>query len=126
MTLKMKTREHNRNNKRTKIERFDWCIECSGGKSFMLENFLEINPYFAVTSYCNTIGQANNAFSILGFSLAGKRRSHVLIFHPLADKTKNEHLPNPVFKVIRKSLYRGCKHSTTHFLSDIIKRLCTP
>ena len=31
-------------------------------------------------SYCNAIGQSNNAFSILGFSLAGKRRGHVLIF----------------------------------------------
>ena len=28
----------------------------------------------------NTIGQSNNAFSILGFSLARKRRVHVLIF----------------------------------------------
>ena len=46
----------------------------------MPENFLEINRYFALTSYCNTIGQSNNAFSILGFSLAGKRRVHVLIF----------------------------------------------
>ena len=25
--LEMKTREQNRNNKRTEIERFDWCIE---------------------------------------------------------------------------------------------------
>ena len=32
------------------------------------ENFLEINRHFAFTSYCNTIGQSNNAFSILGFS----------------------------------------------------------
>ena len=39
----------------------------------MLENFLEINGYFALTSYCNTIGHWNNAFSMLGFSLAGKR-----------------------------------------------------
>ena len=51
-----------------------------GWKNFMPENFLEINRYFALTSYCNTIGQSNNAFSILGFSLAGKRRVHVLIF----------------------------------------------
>ena len=49
-------------------------------KNFMPENFLEINRFFALTSYCNTIGQSNNAFSILGFSLAGKRRVHVLIF----------------------------------------------
>ena len=46
----------------------------------MPENFLEIKRYFALTSYCNTIGQSNNAFSILGFSLAGKRRVHFLIF----------------------------------------------
>ena len=43
-------------------------------------NILEINLYLALTSYCNTIGQSNNALSILGFSLAGKRRVHVLIF----------------------------------------------
>ena len=51
-----------------------------GWKNFMTENFLENNRYFALTSYCNTIGQSNNAFSILGFSLAGKQRGHVLIF----------------------------------------------
>ena len=37
-------------------------------KTFMLENFLEINRYFALTPLCNTIGQSNNAFFILGFS----------------------------------------------------------
>ena len=40
----------------------------------------KINGYFALTSYCNVIGQSNNPFSILGFSLAGKQRGHVLIF----------------------------------------------
>ena len=87
--LEMKTREQNRNNKRTEIERFDWCIEQiqthlafgwlserSGKQTSCPKNFLEI----ALTSYCNTIGQSNNAFSILGFSLAGKRRVHVLFF----------------------------------------------
>ena len=51
-----------------------------GWKNVMSENFLEVNRYFPLTSYCNTIGQSNNAFSILGFSLAGKRRVYVLIF----------------------------------------------
>ena len=78
-------------------------------KNFMPENFLEINWYFAFMSYCNTIGQLNNAFYILGFSLAEKQRGHVLTFHPLADKTNNKHLPKPFFKVIRKSLYWGLK-----------------
>ena len=82
----MKTREQNRNNKRTEIQRFDWFIERtqtrvafgwlserSGEKTLCPKNFIEINRYFALTSYCNTIGQSNNAFSILGFSLAGNR-----------------------------------------------------
>ena len=87
--LEMKTREQNKNNKRTEIQRFDWFIERiqthlafgwlserSDEKTSSLKNFLEI----ALTSYCNTIGQANNAFSILGFSLTGKRKVHVLFF----------------------------------------------
>ena len=91
--LEMKTREQNRDNKGTEIERFDWFIERiqtrvafgwlserSDEKTSCPKNFLEINRYFALTSYCNTIGQSNNAFSILGFSLAGKQRVHVLIF----------------------------------------------
>ena len=58
-----------------------WLVERTlGWKNYMPENFLEINRYFALTSYCNTIGQSNNAFSILWFSLAEKRRVHVLIF----------------------------------------------
>ena len=57
----------------------------------MPENFLEINRYFALTSYCNTIGQSNNVFSILGFSLAGKRRGHVL-FHWLIKQITNTYL----------------------------------
>ena len=52
-----------------------WLVKRTlGWKNFMPENFLEIKRYFALTSYCNTIGQSNNAFSVLGFSLAGKRR----------------------------------------------------
>ena len=91
--LELKTREQNRNNKQTEIERFEWFIERLqtrvafgwlsefwGERNFTPENFLEINRYFALTSYCNTIGQSNKAFSVLGFSLAAKRRVHVLIF----------------------------------------------
>ena len=58
-----------------------WLVKRTlGWKNFLPEKFLEINWYFALTSYCKTIGQSNNAFSILGFSLAGKRRVYVLIF----------------------------------------------
>ena len=72
----MKTREQNRNKNKPK---YSDLIGFSNGHN-MPENFLEINRYFAFTSYGNTIGQSNNAFSVLEFSLAGKRRIHVLIF----------------------------------------------
>ena len=75
--LKMKTREQNRNNKRTEIERFNWFDERiqtrvafgwlskrSGEKLAYSKNFLEINRDFALTSYCNKIGKSNNVFSI--------------------------------------------------------------
>ena len=88
----MKTGEQNRNNKRTEIKRFDWFIERiqthlafgwlserSDGKTSCPKNFLEI----ALTSHCNTIGLSNDAFSILGFSLAGKRRVHVCSFRTI-------------------------------------------
>ena len=105
--LEMKTREQNRNNKGTEIERFDWFIErmqtrvafgwlnkrTLGWKTFIPENFLEINRYFALTSYCNTIGQSNYAFSILGFLWRENEEAMFWSFHPLADKTNNEHLP---------------------------------
>ena len=40
-----------------------WSVKRTfGWKNFMPENFLEINRYFALTSYCNTIGYSNNAF----------------------------------------------------------------
>ena len=58
----MKTSQQNRNNKRTEIERFDWFVERiqtperSAEKTSRPKNFLETNRYFALTSYCNTIG----------------------------------------------------------------------
>ena len=71
--LEMKTREQNRNNKRVRtaiwlVYRTDtnargfWLVKRTlGWKNFMPENFLEINRYFALTSYCNTTGQSNSA-----------------------------------------------------------------
>ena len=77
--LEMKTSEQNRKSKRTHratdwfIERiqmrlaFGWLSErYAEKKTFSQNKFLEINRYFALTSCCNTIGQSNNAFSILG------------------------------------------------------------
>ena len=89
----VKTREQNRINKRAKIERFDsfveriqtrvgfgWLSKRLAEKTSCPKNFLEINRYFALTSYRNPIGQSNNAFFILRFSLAGKRGVYVWSF----------------------------------------------
>ena len=87
------------NNKRTEIERFDWFMERIqtrvgigwfyaklGWEKLVLENFLEINQYFALTSYCDTIGQSNNAFSILGKT---KRPCFDLFIHWLIKQISN-------------------------------------
>ena len=75
---------------------FGWLTERSAEKTSCPKNFLEI----ALTSYCNKIGQSNNAFSILGFSWRENEESMFCSFHPLADKTNNKHLLKPFFKVI--------------------------
>ena len=96
----MKTHEQTRNNKRTKMERFDWFIErgqtrvCfgwlterSGEKPSCPKNFLEINRYFALTSYCyKTIGQSNNAFFFGGKT---KRPCFDLFIHWLIKQITN-------------------------------------
>ena len=56
-----------------------WLVKGTlGWKNFMPKNLLEIKRYFAVMSYCNMIGQSNNALSIM--ILGWKRRGPVLIF----------------------------------------------
>ena len=97
--LEIRTREQNRNNKRVETAiwlvqtrvTFGWLSEHSGEKNFNPENFLEINRYFALTSYCNTIGQSNYAFSISGFLWRENEEAMFWSFHPLADKSNNEH-----------------------------------
>ena len=84
---------------------FGWLSEHSGKKTSCPKNFLEINRCLALTLYCNTIGQSNNAFSIrVLFGGKTKRQCFDLFIHK-TKKTNNEHLPKPFFKVIRKSLY---------------------
>ena len=59
-------------------------------KNFMPENILEI----ALTSYCNTISQLIEKclLQIRGFRWRENEESMFWSFHPLADKTSNEHL----------------------------------
>ena len=103
-----------KHNKHTKIERFDWLIEriqtrvafgwlsersgekTSCPRTVAPENFLEIHRYFAFDFILQHDGQSDNSSPYKEF---------LKPFHPLADKTNNEHLPKPFFKVIQKSLY---------------------
>ena len=104
----MKTREQNRNNKRTEIERFDWCVkriqtfvafgrlsECSGEKTSYpgeLSGNQSILRFYVIPKYDWPIEQC------LLHMHEGKRRVHVLIF----DKTNNEHLAETIFRGHRK------------------------
>ena len=57
-----------------------WLVKWTlGWKNFMPENSLEISQYFALTSYCNTIGQLNNAFSILGFAFGWQNEESMFL-----------------------------------------------
>ena len=97
--------------------RGSWLIKRTlGWKKLMPEELSRTQSILALTSYCNTIGQSNNAFSILGF-LGGKMKSRCFdLFVHWPDKTNNEHLPKPFFKVIRKllySIYKTCCFSSS-------------
>ena len=114
--LEMKTREQNKqqsngNRAIRLVYRTDtnargfWLVKRTHRwKNFMPVNFLRMNRYFALTSYCNTIGQSMPS-PYQGFLWRKIEESVFWSFHPLADKTNNEHLRKPFFKVIRKSLY---------------------
>ena len=112
LTLKWKRTNKTKKSKETEIERFDWFIERiqtrgafgwlserSGEQKLMPEDFLEINRSLALKSYCNTIDWP------IELSLFRNKESMFSSFHPLADKTNNEHLTKPLFNVIRKSLF---------------------
>ena len=131
----MKTREQNRNNKGTEVERFDWFIERmqtrvafdwlndrSGEKTSCPKNFLEINRYFSLTSYCGRI-QSNIAFSILGFLWRENEEAMFLTFHPLADKTNNEHLQNHFSTSYenRSKTLNNCNNTKIDFIIDVLK-----
>ena len=73
----MKTREQNRNNEQTEIERFDWFVER-----------IQTLVAFGWLSECS-----------------GEKTSYPGVYVLIFDKTNNEHLPKPSFEVIRKSLY---------------------
>ena len=115
----MKTREQNRNNKRTEIERFDWFIERiqtrvafgwlserSGEKTSCPRTFSKSIDN-SLWRYATT--RLANRTSLLHLRVLFGRKRKRPCFHPWADKTNNEHLPKPFFKVIRKLLYLPCK-----------------
>ena len=84
-----------------------WLVKRTlGWKNFMPENFLEINRYFALTSYCNMIGKRTVPSLYKGFLWRENEESMFWSLHSFADKTNNKHLPKPFFKVLRKSLYK--------------------
>ena len=105
---------------------FGWLSEHSGEK--IPEGFLEINRYFALTSYCNTIGQLNYAFSILGCLWRENEEGMFWSFHPLADKSSNEHLPRSRsyenHSIVKSTCACGSKEETREQSSPLACAAC--
>ena len=59
---------------------FDWLSKRSGEKTSHAGELSRNQSILRFDVRLQTNDQSNNAFPILGFSLAGKRRVHVLIF----------------------------------------------
>ena len=83
----MKTREQNRNNKRTEIERSDWSIEriqtrvAFGWLSERSREKLSRNqPVLRFDVILQHVWLIEQCLLHIRVSLAGKRRGHVLIF----------------------------------------------
>ena len=106
-----------------------WLVKRTlGWKNFIPENFLEINRYFALRSYCNTIGQSNYAFSILGFLWRENEEAMFWSFHPLADKTNNEHVPRSRsyenHSNVKSTCASGTKEETRERTSPLVCAAC--
>ena len=112
--LRMETREQSRNNKQTDTKvtkgRGFWLVKRTlGWKSFMPEELPRFKKSIDTSLWRNTATQLANRTMPPPYQVffGGKTKSPCFdIFIPasVADKTNNEHLPTPFFKVIRKSL----------------------
>ena len=118
--LEMKRDEQKRNNKRTEIERFDWFIERiktrvafvwlserSGEKTSCPRTFQKSTDTSLWRHTATRLTTQTMPSLYKGFLW---RENEEVIFwsiHPLADKTTNEHIPKPFFKVIRKLFTRN-------------------
>ena len=77
-----------------------WLSEPSGEKTSCPKTF---NKLTNTSLWCHTATRLANRTSVFFFWRENKEVIF-LSFHPLADKTNNEHLPISFFKVTRKSL----------------------
>ena len=79
-----------------------WLVKRTlGWKNFMLENFLEINRYLALTSYCNTNGQCLLHFRVF-FRWKTKRPCFDLFIHWLIKKILHTYTETGIFQGHRK------------------------
>ena len=98
--LEMKTREQNRNNNLTEIERFDWFIERTQTRAafgWLSEHSCEkascpwiFYEWIDTSLWRHTATRlANQCLLHIRVFFGGKSKSLFWSFHPLADKTKN-------------------------------------
>ena len=102
--------------KRTEIERFDW-LSNGYKRAWLLVG--EANAQEIDTSLwrhtATRLANRTMPSPYQGFLWRENEESMFWSFHPLSDKTNNEHFAKPFFKVMRKSLwdYFGGRQCTT-------------
>ena len=83
-----------------------WLVKRTlGYKNFVPEELSRNQPILRFDGYTTTrLANQTMSFTYEGFLWRENEESMFWSFYPLADKTNNDHLPKPFFKVIRKSL----------------------
>ena len=126
-------REQNRNNKRPEIEPFDWFIEriqtrvafgwLSERPRVKKLHARELLESIDTSLWRHTATDWSIEQCLLHIRVFFGGKTKRPCFVPLADKTNNEHLPKPFFKVIRKSLYDmwvSWRHTYQNDLTQVI------
>ena len=121
MTLTVKTRERNRNNERIQTRvAFGWLSDRPRVKKLHAWELLE-SIDTSLWRHTATDWSIEQCLLHIRVFFGGKTKRPCFV--PLADKTNNEHLPKPFFKVIRKSLYDmwvSWRHTYQNDLTQVI------
>ena len=98
-----------------------WLVKRTlGYKNFVPEELSRNQSILRFDDYTTTrLANRTMSFTYEGFLWRENEESMFSSFHPLADKTSNDHLPKPFIKVTRKSLILQKKGIVRKFWWDV-------